>query len=328
MQKHYFIVCLVLLLAVRLGAEPIPAGYYDRVNGLKDAQLKGTLKSIIRPHTVIPYGSGVGNTWGVFYYSDRDENGLCMDMYCDDWKPLTSEGAVAAGCNTEHSFAKSWWGGAKNDAYKDCYHLNPSNSQANSIRSNYPLGEVSKVEKQAGTIKVGKMHHQTLNEDYYVFMPKDEYKGDFARAYFYMVTCYGKDLNGKYDEVCTAYKGWRTDNKDVGSRYAMQNNNYLEFQDWEIAVLLKWHRQDPVSEKEIKRQDAVSNFQHNRNPYIDYPDMVEYIWGANKGKAYMLTTDLDEMTQPTTSVKYMENGHLYVRTNGVVYDVLGNVVQK
>ncbi|MDY6037280.1 MAG: endonuclease, partial [Paludibacteraceae bacterium] len=64
----------------------------------------------------------------------------------------------------------------------------------------------------------------------------------------------------------------------------MQNDTYLEFQDWEIEVLIQWHRQDPVSSKEIDRADAVNNFQHNRNPFIDYPCLAEYIWGNKKGE--------------------------------------------
>jgi len=277
----YILISLVLCISFAL-AEEMPTGYYDAVNGTKDGELKGTLKSIIRSHTAIPYGS---STWEVFYYSDRDENGYCMDMYCDDWKKFTSPGTAVSGCNIEHSFAKSWWGGAENDAYKDCYHLNPSNSVANSARSNYPLGvPVKEFKSNTGSLKVGKRHHEELNMDHYVFEPKDEYKGDFARAYFYMATCYGKDINGNYDKVCSQYQGWRTDNKDVGSKFAMQNDNYLEFQPWEQEVLITWHRQDPVSVKEIKRADAVSNFQHNRNPFIDYPYLAEYIWGDHAGE--------------------------------------------
>ncbi|MCQ2328080.1 MAG: endonuclease [Paludibacteraceae bacterium] len=277
-----------LLLSTAIMAESMPQGYYDQINGKSDATLKGTLKSIIRNHTVIPYGDG---SWNVFYYADRDTvTGLCMDMYCDDWKPLNSPGDKAAGCNVEHSFAKSWWGGAENDAYKDCYHLNPSNSTANGSRSNYPLGVPVKDFKDpsvTGSLKVGKRTHATLG-DHFVFEPKDEYKGDFARAYFYMATCYGKDLNGNIDPVCTKYKGWRLDNKDVGSMFAMQNDTYLEFQDWEIEVLLAWHRLDPVSGKELQRMNAVSNFQHNRNPFIEYPCLAEYIWGNRKGQAVNL----------------------------------------
>lgn len=283
MKKHLlFSVTLFCLLSMTVLAEELPEGFYNSVNGLKDCELKGTLKELIRNHTVVPYGDG---SWEVFYYADQNEEGYCMDMYCDDWKKFGAPGSAVSGCNVEHSFAKSWWGGAKNDAYKDCYHLNPSNSVANSARSNYPLGIVTNLVKTAGSLKIGKQHHDSLNVDFNIWEPKDEYKGDFARAYFYMATCYGKDKNGAYDPtVCSAYQGWRLDNKDVGSKFAMQNDNYLEFQPWEQEVLIAWHRQDPVSVKEIKRADAVSNFQHNRNPFIDYPYLAEFIWGEKAGE--------------------------------------------
>jgi len=297
LNKIFVLAGVCLLLPMTLRAEVCPTGYYDRIEGAADSLLKGRLKAIIRDHTVVSYGSG---SWNVFYYADRDSNGNCMDMYCDEWKKFTTPGTAVSGCNVEHSFAKSWWGRAKNDAYKDCYHLNPSNSTANSSRGNYPLGEPTKELKTSGTgsLKVGKATY--AGQTFFVFEPKDEYKGDFARAFFYMATCYGKDSLGKYDNVCSAYKGWRTDNAGVGSYYAMQNDNYLEFQDWEIDVLLKWHRMDPVSEKELNRMNAVSDFQHNRNPFIEYPCLVEFIWGNRKGKF----AQLDSLTR-TTAVDWL-----------------------
>ena len=286
MKTRFFFISLLLCIASIVLAEDMPYNFYACANGLMDGQLKDTLKALIRSHTAIPYGNGTNSTWGVFYYSDRDEEGYCMDMYCDTWYKFAAPGSSVTGCNIEHSFAKSWWGGAENDAYKDCYHLNPSNSTANSSRSNYPLGiPVKDFKSNTGSLKVGKIHHDSLDVDFFVFEPKDEYKGDFARAYFYMATCYGRWSNGTIDPVCNAYKGWRLDNKDVGSKFAMQNDNYLEFQPWEQEVLIAWHRQDPVSIKEIRRQDAVSNFQHNRNPFIDYPYLAEYIWGEHAGEA-------------------------------------------
>lgn len=284
MKRYFSIIALVCAVSL-VWAEEMPDNYYSRAEGTKDAELKDSLKAIIRNHTSMSYGSGVNSTWGVFYYSDRDEEGYCMDMYCDSWQKFTSPGTAVSGCNIEHSFAKSWWGGKTNDAYEDCYHLNPSNSTANSSRSNYPLGvPVKEFKENTGSLRVGKIHHDSLNTDFWVFEPKDEYKGDFARAYFYMATCYGHWSDGTYDPICTQYQGWRLDNKDVGSRFAMQNDNYLEFQPWEQEVLIAWHRQDPVSIKEIRRQDAVSNFQHNRNPFIDYPYLAEYIWGERAGE--------------------------------------------
>lgn len=303
----------------------MPVGYYNAIDGKQDSVLKSTLGQIIRPHTAIPYGSGAESTWGVFYYSDQDEEGYCMDMYCDSWKKFTSVGAVVSGCNIEHSFAKSWWGGTKNDAYKDCYHLNPSNSTANSSRSNYPLGVPTKDLKDqsvTGSLKVGRATYE--GETFYVFEPKDEYKGDFARAYFYMATCYGDELT------------WRLDNKDVGSKYAMRNDSYLEFRDWEIEVLLTWHRQDPVSEKETKRMDAVSDFQHNRNPYIDYPELAEYIWGNKKGTAVNLSELNGESTSLPASIapehtptvrKLIRNGQVLIERNGNTYDLMGQKME-
>jgi len=329
-SRRLYILLLCTISVFSLMAEPIPEGYYDRIEGASDSLLKSRLKAIIRPHTAVDYGTG--GTWVVFYYADRDSNGYCMDMYCDDWKKFTTPGAVVSGCNIEHSFAKSWWGGTENDAYKDCYHLNPSNSTANSSRQNYPLGVPEKdFQSNTGSLKVGKIHHDAFGEDFYVFEPKDEYKGDFARAYFYVATCYGRDSLGKQPDLpaCTKKKaiGWRLDNKDVGSYYAMQNDNYLEFQDWEIEVLLTWHRQDPVSDKELHRMDVVSDYQHNRNPYIDHPELVEYIWGNKKHQKYYLTpTALNEVECEASVVtrKYLRDGVIVIERDGVIYDLWGH----
>lgn len=276
-MKKVNLTALLLFFVLLVSAAEMPDGYYSAANGKSDSILKSSLSQVIRKHTVLSYGSGSNSSWYCFYYADRDPvTGLCMDMYSDDWRTFSSPGSVVSGCNIEHSFAKSWWGGSKNDAYKDCYHLNPSNSTANSSRSNYPLGvPTQELKSSTGSLRVGKATYNS--QTFFVFEPKDEYKGDFARAYFYMATCYGDELT------------WRKDNKDVGSYYAMRNptdkDAYLEFLDWEIEILLKWHRQDPVSVKEINRANAVNDFQNNRNPFIDYPCLAEYIWGNKKGEA-------------------------------------------
>lgn len=100
-----------------------------------------------------------------------------------------------------------------------------------------------------------------------VFEPVDEYKGDFARTYFYMAACYNDRISS-----------WNSD--------MLAHNNYPVFSSWAVNLLLKWHRQDPVSEKERKRNDAVYAHQRNRNPFIDHPEMAEYIWGNKKGSAW------------------------------------------
>jgi hypothetical protein len=125
----------------------------------------------------------------------------------------------------------------------------------------------------------------------------------------------------------------------------MQNDNYLEFQPWAQKVLIEWHRMDPVSEKEVNRMDAVSDFQHNRNPFIDYPYLAEYIWGEKAGEEVdmrhlMASSDpdfelgksdgrRDEVTaleSPNTTInarKVLINGQLYIEIGDATYTVTG-----
>ena len=109
---------------------------------------------------------------------------------------------------------------------------------------------------------------------YICYEPAEEYRGDFARAYFYIVTAY--------------------ENLDWSSSYSqyVSNASYLMLSETLQQVLLDWHRADPVSDKEICRADQISTIQGNRNPFIDYPELVEYIWGNKKGQ----TVDLSALT--------------------------------
>jgi hypothetical protein len=102
------------------------------------------------------------------------------------------------------------------------------------------------------------------------FEPANEYKGDFARTYFYMATCY-QDYT------------WLT---DATGQYQITNGAYPSLQPWAINLLLKWSRQDPVSAKETTRNDKVYTLQQNRNPFIDYPDLAEYIWGTKTNVSF------------------------------------------
>ena len=99
-----------------------------------------------------------------------------------------------------------------------------------------------------------------------VFEPNDEYKGDFARTYFYMVTCYEEKL-----------LDWYKNYADV--RPTIDGTTYPALTSWQLSMLMHWAQQDPVSEKEVNRNNAVYDIQENRNPFIDYPGLEQYIWG-------------------------------------------------
>lgn len=265
--KLAFAVC-ALFLASGLGAE-IPAGYYTALKGKSEAALKTATCQIINPHTKVSSYSALPS---YFQKTDVYPNSTrWWDMYSDI--PLYAPSF--SGLNREHSLPKSWWGGSESTpAYTDLNHLYPSEAKANQAKSNYPLGIVTGTPTfQNGVVKVG--NGVNSGGAKYVFEPADEYKGDFARTYFYMVTCY-QDLNWKYTYMC-------------------KNGTYPSLQDWAISMLLKWHRDDPVCQKEVDRNDAVYKIQNNRNPFIDFPELAEYIWGDKKGQAFNPDTE----TPPT-----------------------------
>lgn len=261
MKKILFIIAITI--ASLSAAAEIPKGYYpdSELKGKNKSELKTALYNIIRNQSQQQTYNGLPTFFrrtDVYPNSSR-----WWDMYSDI--PLYAPSF--SGLNREHSLPKSWWNGLTNVlAYTDLNHLYPSEMDANSAKSNYPLGEVTDGGSRFNNsvVMVGKARN--MGGAAYAFEPADEYKGDFARTYFYMVTCY-QDFTWKYTYMC-------------------RNGAYPSLQQWAIDMLLKWHRQDPVSEKEINRNDQVYLIQANRNPFIDYPDLVEYIWGDKMDQTY------------------------------------------
>ena len=162
----------------------IPQGYYDALKGKKGAELKTAVHNIIKEATVLSYGKGKAATWWGFYLTDND-NGYVIDRYSPEKVEFGAWGESCSSMNIEHSFPKSWWGGEQRQAYKDLYNLMPSDAKANSTKSNYGMGVVTKATYDNGVIKVG-----TGNSGKKLWQPYPEWQGDFARAYLYMATCY------------------------------------------------------------------------------------------------------------------------------------------
>ena len=180
-----------ILLLLSVTAAIAQADYYKSIDGIKGGEpLKTALHKLIKNHQQISYGSGTSSTWGAFYTTDAVvENGKrrVLDMYSSEVRYFGSKGSAVSGMNIEHSVAKSWWGGTKNNAYCDLHHLNPSDQNANSRKSNYPLGELTSVSWDNGVTFVGKANIDGSSQNAYE--PCDEYKGDFARTFMYMFTC-------------------------------------------------------------------------------------------------------------------------------------------
>ena len=275
-MKRFLSSIFLLLLAVCATAQK---EYYTSVDGVKGgAALKTALHELIKNHKKISYGSGEDKTWGAFYTTDAVvENGKrrVLDMYSAEKRYFGSKGSAVSGMNIEHSVAKSWWGGTENNAYCDIHHLNPSDQNANSRKSNYPLGELTSVSWDNGVTFVGKANIDGSSENAYE--PCDEYKGDFARVFMYMFTCY-QDLTWKYT--------WMN----------YEKSTYPTLKPWAVKLLLKWHKQDPVSEKEVNRNNAVYAVQGNRNPFVDYPQLADYVWGDSINYVFHLTGEVESGT--------------------------------
>lgn len=244
----------------------IPAGYYYAAHSKKKAALKTALHELAYPRKVLKYGSGEGATWEGFFHTDQHADGSVIDMYSTVVRYFNGYSGVS-GMHIEHSLPKSWWGGTNNYAYRDLFHLYPSDGVTNSTKNNYPLGKVSSSPiLDNGVSKIGTNIYGAYYTGY-CFEPADEYKGDFARSYFYISTIY-EDFSDLWDSPM------------------MDKNTYPVWKAWAIDLLMEWNEQDPVSAKELSRQEEVCRIQGNRNPFIDYPDLADYIWGADTLRAY------------------------------------------
>ena len=268
-----------------------PDGYYDSLEGKCGYELMSAVKTLVKAKktTTIPYGT---STWDAFRDTDRRRiNGVdyWWDMYSNELVRIESTKPNANVMNIEHTVAKSWWGGSQgNSQHNDIVHLNPSNSDANSRKSNYPIAELASVTWDNGVTFIGRPKSGQGGGASNCYEPADEYKGDFARVFMYMFTVYD-DISWK------AATDWMYDT----SRLTL-------FKDWAKDLLLRWSSSDPVSVKEEDRNDNVEKHQGNRNPFIDLPSLAEHIWGSKSSVPFSINGDAqpDEPDMPQTEDYY------------------------
>ncbi len=257
---RYLLVASALLLATGTAIAQIPEGYYDNLKGKSGATLKTAVHDIIKNAKVLDYGKGEGKTWSGFYKTDRRDDNSVVERYSLETFYFTSPTAAPSGMNIEHSFPKSWWGGSENQAYKDLFNLMPSKTQANSAKANYPMGVVSgKTSYDNGAVKVG-----TGAGGFKVWEPIAKWRGDFSRSMMYMATAY-QNLT------------WKSG--DGMDKNILEQNAHPTLKKWAYQLYLEWAKADPVDDIEVKRNNAVYAIQGNRNPFVDFPNLKDYIWG-------------------------------------------------
>ena len=284
--KGWGLMLLLSFLTLSLFAQgPNNSGtYYQEADGLKGQALKTAMFNIIKTHKELAYKK----LWTAFETTDKRSDGKVWDMYSnatnftfgtDKAGNYQKEGDVY---NREHSFPKSWFNDKK-PMYTDLVHLVPTDAKVNGERSNYPFGE-TEGEKYKSKNDFSKLGYCTYpGYTGIVFEPNDEYKGDFARIYFYMATAYEDKITG-----------W-------SQSAILQNNAYQPYKDWQQKMLMEWSKKDPVSQKEINRNKGIQSLQENRNPFVDYPGLEEYIWGSMTDVAFSY-----DNYQGVTSIPFIE----------------------
>ena len=311
MKKN--IITLIFALAGLIVEAQIPTGYYDTANDKSGEELKTALHEIIKDHTSVSYG----NIWTAFWSTDNKGDGVVWDMYSDganytyyyiDGNDQCGSYEQEGDCyNREHAWPQSWFSEQTTPSC-DLHHVFPTDGYVNMQRGNNPFGEVqtaswtSQNGSKLGTCKSALGYTGT------VFEPIDEYKGDFARALMYMSVRY------------------YTEDDSWGSSGM---TNKAEILPWALQMLLDWSDNDPVSQKEIDRNNMIYNdYQHNRNPFIDHPEYARMIWDENWHEGiggYAKVTQTDEITDGDYLIVY-EGGSLAFNGGLATLDAIGNTI--
>ncbi len=273
MRMRRTLLLAILAVAGSLTWAQIPSGYYASADGKRGQELRTALHNIIKGHHSVGYG-GLLNAYP---YTDHDGNGHVLDIYSNC---VFTYGNASQECgnyqkegdcwNREHTWPQSWFK-EQSTPKSDLFHVYPTDGKVNGVRSSFPYAE---VKNPTYTSTNGSKLGTSITPGYSskAFEPIDEYKGDIARGFFYMSTRY-----------YTEDDGWSSS----------EMTTKCEIKEWAMKMLLRWHKQDPVSQKEIDRNNVIYNsYQKNRNPFIDHPEYAEMIWDENwqEGTSYNITS--------------------------------------
>ena len=310
----------------------IPAGYYNNAyNGAVPktcADLKTALFTIITTDTVaLPFNSPSGGPFDTrnamvkldIHRNDDNTADIMWDMYTDNptgaelysFSPNTSLcgssflSEVGACYNKEHSFPQAWFN-AEQPMRSDMHALFATDAWTNAKHANWPYADVDNNAVEWQSVCGARLGNSFTSSNGYtgkVFEPIDEYKGDFARAMFFMVTCY---------ENLAA--GWQA-NEAADS--VLNGTTWPSLDNWAIKQWYKWHVLDPVSQKEITRNDSVFVLQHNRNPFIDHPEYAALIWQCTG----LLPVTVTDFTAEKNDADVLLQWNVTMETNFKQYEV-------
>ena len=338
------ITLLLLLITITVQAQ-IPSQYYDYANGATGYDLKTRLKRIIDNNTdnaqisttqYLHNPQSYNSLWTLFPNSDDRLNPnypatesnefQVWDMYSDCNFVF---GTVASGgnqdngtggnveCvlyNREHTFPQSWYGGSSSHYMKaDAFHVIPADKKVNADRGNLAYSEVNTSLSHSTPGTALKGTSSIAGPTGTVFEPADQYKGDIARGLLYVAVRYE-------DEIAS----WENNDSDGDSM--LNGTPDKVFEQWALDMLYSWHIADPVSAKEIARNESIYSHQNNRNPFIDHPEWVHEIWKNVLAVEDYVASDFNIHPNPTySSTVYINKGNNNIKQLEL-YSISGKLI--
>ena len=335
---------ITFLLCSVIGWAQIPTGYYSTATG-SGYVLKTQLNKIIDNQNdglspeYISIDQGYNAIDDFFPIVDRDiyydNDNSVMDVYSelplgpdptgypfqyfqDECGNYSGEGDCF---NKEHVVPQSIF--SQNSPMRgDAHHLLPTDGRVNGFRSNFPFGYVgSNLVSQSGITnptrngsKLGNNINTGLFSGYTgtVFEPIDEFKGDIARINFYFITRYENQVSG------WSYPMYN------GTSSQVLTNTFL-------YTMLAWHLNDPVSQKEIDRNNAIFLHQNNRNPFIDHPEYVCQIWSTQcatlSSESFAFENTISIYPNPAVNNEVSISSETELKSI-VLYNINGQIIQE
>ena len=309
MKKINMFLALCFVAQCIFAASVTPASgipdYWSSINGKSGADLwKAVSSATNKGFSKVGY-DGLYTAYAktdVYPADSTGKAGKIWDMYgeCVSWSKGGKCGTYSDVCdcyNREHSIPQSWWGGGTGGIGNDIFHVLPTDGKINGVRSNYEYGIVNGGENWNGN-KFGSAASwstdkktiataagESVSGSGKVFEPKPQYKGDLARGIMGTIVKWQQDLTDGNNFFSGSYTA----------------SGYFGLSKKAVVLLMKWHREDPVSRKEIDRNNGIQQTQGNRNPFIDYPYLAEYIWGEHAGE----TIDMSKL-MPSTDPEFIQ----------------------
>ncbi|MEG1592377.1 MAG: endonuclease [Chryseobacterium sp.] len=275
----------ILLISASISAQ-IPAGYYDGTTGLTGYALKTKLHEIAATKNI---NWGYGDLPNYYNQTDLDQyydhgpsnTTILLDIYSEvpsgpdayeytSANLISTSGAEGLGYNREHAVPQSTFN-SNYPMYSDLHFVIPTDARINQLRNNYPygIGNSTIHHTFSNTSKIANSAIPNYVYTNRVYEPLNEFKGDIARMLLYFAV--------RYEDKLPVFNH-STNINPAMDRSPFDGTAERSFDSAYISMLIQWHTQDPVSQREINRNNAVYAIQNNRNPFIDNPQWVNTIW--------------------------------------------------